>query len=116
MGSEFEPEWSETPGVSARLTCKHGTEPVGFVDIGLKQVDGDPAVLLIDMIQVDAAPGYRSGRVANWLIDSVVDRWPNLALRGGPLSQDDPPGPSFRLRTWRRGVEFHDGQCELVRR
>jgi hypothetical protein len=50
----------------------------------------DPAALFIDMIRVDEAAEYRSGRVANWLIDSVVARWPSLALRGGPLSQDDP--------------------------
>jgi hypothetical protein len=48
-------------------------------------------------------------------MDQLVETWPRAMLRGGPLSDDDDPGPRFRLRCWDRGIAFHDAGWERTR-
>jgi hypothetical protein len=113
---DFVPDWGPVRKKRQVLTCIHGTEAVGWVTVGLGALDGEPPSLLIDYIRSCDRAEYRSGVVSNWLIDTVLGQWAGRVLRGGPLGDDDDPGPAFRLRTWDRGIEFHDAGCEHVGR
>lgn len=113
--TEFVASWGPVRNQRQVLSCMHCRRSVGSLTVGLAALDSDPRTILVHYIDRDNDDRYGGGVVANWLIDTVTARWPGAVLRGGPLSNDDPRGPSFRLRTWGRGIEFHDGQCELIR-
>lgn len=109
----FTAVWTEPSKGRQSLICMDGDVRAGYIDLGIKKVAKDPAWVNVDMVDVEDKEPYRGGVVSTWLVDAVVAHWPEAALIGGPLSQDDDPGPSFRLRTWERGIPFHDAHCEL---
>ena len=90
----------------------HDGASAGHVHIGLGGLDIEPPVVQMDFIQVKAEPRYRHGLVSSWLIDTIIARWPRAGLVAGPVEADEDAGPSFRVRTWERGVELHDSSCE----
>ncbi|MDO9455217.1 hypothetical protein [Nocardioides sp.] len=66
------------------------------------------------MIRVNDDPHCRHQVVAFFLMRHVVAKWPGAAVVGGPLSEDEGPGPRFRLRCWDElDVPFHSMGCSL---
>lgn len=110
---EFVPAWSPVARERQTLTCMHRGKSVGYVDLGIGGVSGEPPVIRLDMICVEPDRPYRHGVVSNWLIDTVVARWPDAVMMGGPVVADEDSGPSFRVRTWERGIGIHDPVCGL---
>jgi hypothetical protein len=94
------------------LVCRDGAKRVGTISLGLRNVDDDYPRVDFDGVKVNDEPVYRDGAVSLSLIRAVRIEYPNAAIVGGPVSNDDAPGPRFRLRAWdEAGVQVHDPQC-----
>jgi hypothetical protein len=113
LSESLTPAWIEQGDDHRSLRCWDEDQQVGYIDVGIAAAGATPAWVNVDMIDVKDEAQYRRGTVSTWLIDQVVAQWPKAILIGGPLGQDDEPGPSFRLRTWNRGIPFHEAMCEF---
>jgi hypothetical protein len=97
------------------LRLTPGGETAGFVSLGLANAadQEDPRVLL-EYVKVEEA--FQGTGLGLQLACEINSRWPLARIRGGPVSQDDDPGPRFRLRCWDEiGVQIHEPFCRLER-
>ena len=77
------PRWSTVRDQRQALECVHDSAPVGYVSLGLGSLASDPSFIHVDMISVRDDPAFRGGLVSNWLIDRIVERWPEALLQAG---------------------------------
>ena len=73
--------------------------PAGSLDLGVADVeDPDDPKVRLDYVRVNEQFLCTGLSVA--LVREVQALWPLARILGGPVSQDDDPGPRFRLRCW----------------
>lgn len=86
--------------------------PAGSIDLGVADVEDldDPKVRL-DYVRVNEQ--FLGTGLSVALVREVRSLWPLARILGGPVSQDDDPGPRFRLRCWdEAAIEIHEPNCQ----
>lgn len=104
-------EWGPVVKNRQVLTLRVDGQDVGWLHIGVRNAeDEDDPYVALDYARV---AGTSRGSAASLdLIRAVHTRWPDARIVGGPLRDDDPPGPRFRLRCWdEAGVGVHTLGC-----
>jgi hypothetical protein len=84
----------------------------GSLDLGLADAeDPDDPKVRLDYVRVHEA-SHGTG-LSLGLVGEVCARWPAARILGGPVSQDDDPGPRFRLRCWDEvAIQIHEPNCQ----
>lgn len=93
------------------LRCLSNNVEIGSILLGVRNAD-DPDNPYVEFDYVQVAPEYRDRQLSIQMAQAVQAKYPSARLVGGPLSEDDAPGPSFRLRCWQGGVPIHDPDCD----
>lgn len=111
MGMQFELGPDHRGNDRRVLSVTVEGQPAGDVDLGLADAeDEDGPMVRLDHIQVPEA--FRGTGTSVALVRHVRTRWPKARLLGGPVSEDNPPGPRFRLRCWdEAGISIHEPNC-----
>ena len=86
--------------------------PAGSLDLGLADAeDPDDPEVRLDYVRVHE--GFHGTGLSTGLVREVCALWPAARILGGPVSQDDDPGPRFRLRCWDEfAIQVHEPNCQ----
>ncbi len=83
----------------------------GYLLLGVANVDDqEHPKIELDYAEVDEP--FRGTDLSVALVREVRAHWPRARIVGGPLHDDDGPGPRFRLRCWDAGIEIHRPHCK----
>lgn len=94
------------------LSVRVDARPAGHLRLGVADVDdSDDPTIRLDYVEVDHR--FSGTGLSVELVRWVRVRWPLARVLGGPVSQDDDPGPRFRLRCWDEAeIEIHEPNCQ----
>ena len=114
---ELRADWGDVDSSFTRsqeVRCYVNDELAGSLTLALRSAsdEDDPRVGL-SMATVGGT--FRGGSVGMFLIQQVASAFPDARIIAGPLSDDEDPGPRYRLRCWvDAGVPVHEAGCVLA--